>query len=167
VSVLFEVFEVFKYLEDYHTHHHSTNKIRDSSLNNYNRQFSRCWCGKRKMGNQQGKNDAPFDNEEARRTKNSLMNGVSSEGIIVDREYTTASDGSPVRRRLTSTETEVVRRKSAVDDIVSRMPEQPSMPQVSAYIPFMLADAIFCGHLVTDLDSIAGRRGPHSHLHHI
>lgn len=106
------------------------------------------------MGNQQGRT---FDSEQALKTKNSLIKGVSGEGIVIDREYTAEADGSPVRRRLTNTETEVIRRKSAVDDIMSRMPEQPSMPQVSAYIPFMLADAIFCGHLVTDLDSIAGR----------
>lgn len=40
-----------------------------------------------------------------------------------------------------------------------RMPEQPAVPQVSTFIPFILSDAIFCGHLVTDLDSIAGAIG--------
>jgi manganese-dependent inorganic pyrophosphatase len=39
------------------------------------------------------------------------------------------------------------------------LPEQPSLPEVSTYIPFMLSDSIFCGHLVTDLDSIAGAIG--------
>jgi manganese-dependent inorganic pyrophosphatase len=39
------------------------------------------------------------------------------------------------------------------------MPEQNKLPEVSAYIPSILSGAIFVGHLVTDLDSIAGSIG--------
>lgn len=111
------------------------------------------------MGNKQGKNGEvrTFSDEEVRQTKNSLINGVGGDALVTETDYTSEADGSPVKRRLTNTETEVMRRKSAVDEIISRMPEQQSMPQVSAYIPFILSDAIFCGHLVTDLDSIAGK----------
>lgn len=76
------------------------------------------------MGNNHAKPNGEYDVDEAKRTKTSLIKGVGTDGIVAERDYTEDSDGSPVKRRLTNPETEVMRRKSAVDDIVSRMPEQ-------------------------------------------
>ena len=70
-------------------------------------------------------------------------------------------DGTVLRKR-TIAETEVLKRKTAAHDYLSHMPQaaEPSdMPDVKPYIPEILGGAIFCGHLVTDLDSIAGAIG--------
>lgn len=65
-----------------------------------------------------------------------------------------------VQRRLSTAETEVRRRENTVKTMLSSLrPEQPDLPSVSSYIPQILSEAIFCGHLVTDLDSIAGAIG--------
>lgn len=62
-----------------------------------------------------------------------------------------------VTMRLSIAETEVKRRESTVKTVLATMrPEQQELPSVQSYIPHILSDAIFCGHLVTDLDSIAG-----------
>ena len=37
--------------------------------------------------------------------------------------------------------------------------DDKSIPEVDLYLPQSLKDVIFCGHLVTDLDSIAGAIG--------
>mmetsp|Transcript_14028 Transcript_14028/g.14642 ORF Transcript_14028/g.14642 Transcript_14028/m.14642 type:complete len:425 (-) Transcript_14028:192-1466(-) len=118
------------------------------------------------MGNSQSINNEN-ENEENReitiesvtKTKKSLIQGTTITGQETEVDYSTLEDGSHVKRRRTETENVIVKRKDVVHEIMSKMPEQPSLPQVSTYIPFMLSDAIFCGHLVTDLDSIAGAIG--------
>lgn len=42
---------------------------------------------------------------------------------------------------------------------MSHLPAPEALPSVDFYVPQALGDAIFCGHLVTDLDSIAGAIG--------
>jgi manganese-dependent inorganic pyrophosphatase len=44
-------------------------------------------------------------------------------------------------------------------EVVSHLPPEPQLPDVHPYIPQLLDGAIFCGHLMTDLDSIAGAIG--------
>jgi hypothetical protein len=59
--------------------------------------------------------------------------------------------------RMSTAEQEVKKRESTVKSVLATIrPEQEELPSVTSYIPQILSDAIFCGHLVTDLDSIAG-----------
>lgn len=64
-----------------------------------------------------------------------------------------------VSRKRTIVEKEFSKRKVAAHEFVSHLPKEPELPSVEAYIPQALSGAIFCGHLVTDLDSIAGSIG--------
>jgi hypothetical protein len=72
--------------------------------------------------------------------------------------YGKLEDGSPITRRKTLTESELFRRKSSASAIVDRLIDFSSLP-MTAYLPIILSDAIFVGHLMTDLDSIAGSLG--------
>ena len=69
-----------------------------------------------------------------------------------EKEYT---EGQIFRKR-TVAEHEVLKRKDAAHEFISHL---ESGPEVRPYIPNLLENAIFCGHLVTDLDSIAGAIG--------
>lgn len=73
------------------------------------------------------------------------------------KQYTT-TDGEVVARKRTTVERESSKRRAAATEVVSHMPAV-ELPSVEAYIPQTLSGAIFCGHLVTDLDSIAGAIG--------
>ena len=70
-----------------------------------------------------------------------------------------SADNDEVTRRETVVEREVKKRKESAVSIVSALPEEVKLPTVTSYIPFILSESIFCGHLVTDLDSIAGAIG--------
>lgn len=62
--------------------------------------------------------------------------------------------------RMSTAEQEVKKRENTVKSVLATIrPEQEELPSVTSYIPQILSDAIFCGHLVTDLDSIAGSIG--------
>lgn len=74
------------------------------------------------------------------------------------KDYTEA-DGFTIARKKTLIEKETEKRHSAAHDFVSHLPKTSELPSVKPYIPQTLSDAIFCGHLVTDLDSIAGAIG--------
>jgi len=63
-----------------------------------------------------------------------------------------------ISRKRSEVEKAVLQRLEAAKEFTSHLPPQ-ELPTVNAYIPPMLEDAIFCGHLVTDLDSIAGSLG--------
>jgi inorganic pyrophosphatase/exopolyphosphatase len=78
---------------------------------------------------------------------------VSSNNIIL-------RDGSHISGKLTVVEKEVRARRTSAHYITEMLPaESTNLPQLSAYLPSILTSAIFCGHLVTDLDSIAGSIG--------
>jgi manganese-dependent inorganic pyrophosphatase len=61
-----------------------------------------------------------------------------------------------VARKRTIVEKEAAKRKSAAHDFVSYLPLEV---EVKEYMPSQLAGSIFCGHLMTDLDSVAGSIG--------
>lgn len=61
-----------------------------------------------------------------------------------------------VSRELTTVETEIEKHASQAHEVVDHLPKNVT---VSTYVPSTLKDALFCGHLVTDLDSIAGAIG--------
>ena len=65
---------------------------------------------------------------------------------------------STVVRKQTTIEKETNKRKLAAHEFMQGIPEA-GLPEVQSYIPPTLKGAIFCGHLVADLDSIAGAIG--------
>ena len=83
----------------------------------------------------------------------------TSEGALEEKQYTETEEGVKISRKRTTVEKEFSKRKVAAHEFVSHLPEQSQLPTVEAYIPQTLSGAIFCGHLVTDLDSIAGSIG--------
>ena len=94
---------------------------------------------------------------DAADTKSKLINGstpINDSGVIIN-----SDPSSPVAMKLTVVDREVRSRSNTVDHVMELFPETNSLPVVSAYIPFMLSGAIFVGHLMTDLDSIAGAIG--------
>jgi hypothetical protein len=91
-------------------------------------------------------------------TRETFLHGANPIYTNPDREIV-ISDGLTVNQRRSVIEREVTSRRSAVQEIVNRFAQEDPLPEVAAYVPNMLIDAIFCGHVVTDLDSIAGAIG--------
>ena len=67
-------------------------------------------------------------------------------------------DGDIVRKR-TEVEEQVIAKEADAELIVESLPKDDSVPKVDLYLPQSLKDVVFCGHLVTDLDSIGGAIG--------
>ena len=68
-------------------------------------------------------------------------------------------DGDIVRKR-TEVEEQVISHEADAELIVEQLPKDSSaVPKVELYMPEILKDIVFCGHLVTDLDSIGGAIG--------
>ena len=68
-------------------------------------------------------------------------------------------NGVKISRKRTTVETESMKRKEVAHEYVSHLPKTAELPEVQKYMPQQLSGAIFCGHLVTDMDSIAGSIG--------
>jgi inorganic pyrophosphatase/exopolyphosphatase len=69
-------------------------------------------------------------------------------------------EDSDINRRRTVLESNVLERVSAATEIVESLPEEgENVPKVDLFLPENLKDAVFVGHLVTDLDSVAGAIG--------
>lgn len=106
-----------------------------------------------------GKNLSKYQNgteADIKNYRNSLIMGVDD---IPETNIAMSADNDEVTRRETVVEREVKKRKESAVSIVSALPEEVKLPTVTSYIPFILSESIFCGHLVTDLDSIAGAIG--------
>ena len=75
--------------------------------------------------------------------------------------YVEGSADDAVLRVQTTIERETNKRKLAAHEFLTHIPDNvdDELPSVTSYIPPTLKDAIFCGHLVADLDSIAGAIG--------
>lgn len=79
--------------------------------------------------------------------------------------YTQSDDGEQIIRRSTVVEREVSNRKEAAGLFIEKNlsasidEEELLLNSVDAYMPPLLKGAIFCGHLVTDMDSISGSIG--------
>eukprot|EP00600_Ochromonadales_sp_CCMP1393_P004790 CAMPEP_0174963242 /NCGR_PEP_ID=MMETSP0004_2-20121128/5221_1 /TAXON_ID=420556 /ORGANISM="Ochromonas sp., Strain CCMP1393" /LENGTH=409 /DNA_ID=CAMNT_0016211845 /DNA_START=165 /DNA_END=1391 /DNA_ORIENTATION=- len=86
---------------------------------------------------------------------------MASTGILSEADdYMETVDGVQISIRRTIVEKESDLRKDAAIDTVSHLSSAPLLStQVDKYMPHQLANAIFCGHLVTDMDSIAGAIG--------
>jgi hypothetical protein len=79
-------------------------------------------------------------------------NSVGSEA-----EYS-ESEGFSISRKRTTIERESLKRKQAAQEYVNQLPPEITT-SIKEYLPSQLSGALFCGHLVTDLDSIAGSIG--------
>eukprot|EP00980_Cylindrotheca_fusiformis_P017055 scaffold5234_cov131-Cylindrotheca_fusiformis.AAC.2 len=60
-----------------------------------------------------------------------------------------------LRRKYTEVENQVISHETEAERIVDSLP----VHEVELYLPTSLKNVLFCGHLVTDLDSIAGAIG--------
>lgn len=85
-------------------------------------------------------------------------------------------DGSPrnirytdgINRRHTTLERQILSRLGLAERLLEDVPEvsdedeagkTTALPDVKVFIPHMIQNAVFCGHVVTDLDSVAGAIG--------
>lgn len=62
-----------------------------------------------------------------------------------------------ITRKQTTIEREAEKRREVAQEYVKQLP--PEISNLKEYLPSQLSGALFCGHLVTDLDSIAGAIG--------
>lgn len=84
---------------------------------------------------------------------------VANHDATEEKQYTETDNGMRIYRRRTAVETDTNKRRQVAHEYVEQLPAETSLPSVEHYVPLALSDAIFCGHLVTDLDSIAGAIG--------
>ena len=73
------------------------------------------------------------------------MDGKQYEGDIV--------------RKQTEVEKQVLNHESQADEIVHALCKTESLPEIDLFLPDVLNGAVFVGHIVTDLDSVAGAIG--------
>ncbi len=78
--------------------------------------------------------------------------------LTEEKEYMEV-DGVKISRKRTIIEKDTEKRKEAAHEYVTHLPATSELPEVKKYMPRFLNGAIFCGHLVTDMDSIAGSIG--------
>lgn len=106
---------------------------------------------------------AMIENEELHTRKKQKVDKMMESNIddnLESKEYTETSDGTHVLRQRTTVEVETIKHRVEAHEYVSHLPEEKEdLPVVGHYVPQTLNGAIFCGHLVTDLDSIAGAIG--------
>ena len=87
------------------------------------------------------------------KSNSGLIKSVSGTDLGSDQQKHYDGDGdSEIVRERTILEREVIARHDAAEELIAGLDTDPT----KVYIPSMLSDALFCGHLVTDMDSIAG-----------
>ena len=86
--------------------------------------------------------------------QNLIKNGTSF------KKYNQDNDGDIIARKHTIVEEQVLKNVANAEHIVEALPKSSKqVPEVDLFLPELLKDAIFVGHLVTDLDSVAGAIG--------
>lgn len=89
-----------------------------------------------------------------------LQRMAVTKGEKTFKKYDESDDGFVIARKRTPIEEQVLERVQNAEQIVDALPEDSlDVPKVSPFLPEFLKDAIFVGHLVTDLDSVAGAIG--------
>jgi len=78
---------------------------------------------------------------------------------INNRHTVKYNEDENISRNRTHVETAVLEREEAAYEIVDALPEEPSVLKIDIFLPENLKDAVFVGHLVTDLDSVGGAIG--------
>lgn len=64
-----------------------------------------------------------------------------------------------ITRHRTEVEQQVIDHEQQADEIVHQLQEAETLPQIDLFLPQVLKGAVFVGHVVTDLDSVAGAIG--------
>lgn len=101
------------------------------------------------------------DDENSKRARSeSFHHAGGAEALRLQAgEHEKQYSGDIVRKR-TEVEEQVLAKEQEAGDIVRTLPEdEKSLPKVDFFLPEILKNAIFVGHLVTDLDSVAGAIG--------
>lgn len=88
----------------------------------------------------------------------SKVNLGAEETKVYDEDGLKNSEGADVTRERTKLEREVLARHDAAEALIKSLSQTAENP-TQTYMPSMLSGALFCGHLVTDMDSIAGAIG--------
>jgi hypothetical protein len=83
--------------------------------------------------------------------------GGSFRDLVVDKDHRFDEDNHEHLRRLTVLEHTVMKNSGVAEKVLAALPPEP--PSVTMYLPGQLKGAVFVGHVVTDLDSIAGSIG--------
>eukprot|EP01040_Poterioochromonas_malhamensis_P003442 gene3442-3668_t len=81
---------------------------------------------------------------------------VDIENMEEDQNYSD-TESFHITRKQTTIEREAEKRREVAQEYVKQLP--PEISNLKEYLPSQLSGALFCGHLVTDLDSIAGAIG--------
>lgn len=95
-----------------------------------------------------------------RARRESIHHAGAAEAIrLAAGEHEKKYDGDIVRKR-TEVEEQVISKEHQAEEIIEALPKVSStVPKVELFLPEILKDAVFVGHLVTDLDSVAGAIG--------
>lgn len=99
--------------------------------------------------------NAEQSTEIARAVVKEMQQQAAAEEITIEDKHYHTNDGVQIKRRRTVAESEVIRRQNQAKGLTANLADRA----VDMYMPQTLNDALFCGHLVTDLDSIAGAIG--------
>lgn len=99
-------------------------------------------------------------NSNKRTRSESMSHAGAAEALRLQAgEHEKKYSGDIVRKR-TEVEEQVIAKEQVAEDIIRTLPTSPKkLPQVDFFLPEILKNAIFVGHLVTDLDSVAGAIG--------
>lgn len=100
-------------------------------------------------------------NGEKRKRSNSESKAGGAEALRLKvGENGKRYDENGLVRKRTEIEEQVIAKESVAEHIVDALPEDSkSVPEVELWLPELLSDSVFVGHLVTDLDSVAGAIG--------
>jgi len=92
-------------------------------------------------------------------TSELLRNKVEYQGQSF-KQYEQSDDGEIIARKHTPIEEQVLKNVNDAEEIVDALPkDSQEVPKIDLFLPEGLKDAVFIGHLVTDLDSVAGAIG--------
>mmetsp|Transcript_11321 Transcript_11321/g.21192 ORF Transcript_11321/g.21192 Transcript_11321/m.21192 type:complete len:468 (-) Transcript_11321:99-1502(-) len=104
----------------------------------------------------------PNTNEEplTKRSRPSPSKAGAAEALRRVAEGGGVIDDSGFVRKRTEVEEQVISHEQEAENIVDALPSDENViPKVDLFLPEILKDAVFVGHLVTDLDSVAGAIG--------
>mmetsp|Transcript_2251 Transcript_2251/g.2347 ORF Transcript_2251/g.2347 Transcript_2251/m.2347 type:complete len:401 (+) Transcript_2251:53-1255(+) len=88
-----------------------------------------------------------------------VRSGSIGHDNLEEKQYEVVDGNIEIFRNRTTIEKDTMVRRSVAHEYVETLPQEDSLPDVKQYVPRLLNNALFCGHLVTDLDSIAGAIG--------
>lgn len=112
--------------------------------------------------NQQSNKDTDLPNAKRQRTlsESHPHHAGAAKALELDAGNHQKKYDNDIVRKRTEVEEQVIAKEAQAEAIVEALPKDESeVPSVELYLPQSLKDVVFCGHIVTDLDSIAGAIG--------